>query len=143
MNDPLSGIVEHHTAHPRGVRDILDVVSEQVLGALALPFFDGDGWSEVTPAVKAGIAEAGSVHVAARHLEPPHRADITLDLRTDLESPVDARYQIRGRCAITRGERSPQHREFALGVAIAADGLVVIDVEQLRAEIAVAILSLA
>jgi hypothetical protein len=120
VNDPLSAalneastasthaapsFVDQHTAHPRGVHDILEVVSKQVLSALALPFFDGEGWSEVTPVVKAGIAEAGTVHVSARHLEPPCRADITLDVRTDLESPVDARYQIRGRCEISCGER--------------------------------------
>ena len=138
MSDP-----RQHTGHPRGVSDILKNVSEQVLGVLTVPFFDGDGWREVTPVVKSGIAEAGTLRVSASHLNPPYRADITLDVRTDLESPADARYQIRGRCEVSRGsEGSSQHCEFALRVTIAADGLLAIDAEQLRAEMAAAIRSL-
>jgi hypothetical protein len=158
MDDPLSraldeapasgarhapAFVDRHTVHPRGVSEILEAVTAQVLEALALPFFDGEGRHELSPAVKAGIAEVGTVHVSAHHLDPPFRADITLDVRTDLESQTDARYQIRGRCEISRGgEASSPHREFALGVTIAADGLLAIDVAQLRAEMADAIRSL-
>jgi hypothetical protein len=133
--------VDAHTGHPRGVSAILEALRAQVLGALAVPFFDGKGWDDVSPVVKAGVAEAGTVHVFARHRDPPYCAEITLDVRTDLEARDDARYQIRGRCAISR-EGTSEHRDFGLAVAIDDDGLVTIDVAQLRAEMADAIGSL-
>jgi hypothetical protein len=130
--------VDEHTGHPRGVSAILEALRAQVLGALAVPFFDGKGWHDVSPVVKAGVAEAGTVHVLARHLDPPYSADITLDVRTDLEARDDARYQIRGRCVMSRGG-TPEHRDFGLTVAIDDEGLVTVDIAQLRAEMADAI----
>jgi hypothetical protein len=130
--------VDGHTGHPRGVSAILETLRAQVLGALALPFFDGESWHEVSPVVKAGVAEAGTVHVAARHIDPPYSADVTLDVRTDLEAPGDARYQIRGRCAMSR-EGISERRDFGLGVTIDDDGLVTLDSAHLRAEMAEAI----
>ena len=138
MNDPAQ-----HTSRPRGVSEILSSASDQVLGVLAAPFFDGEGWHEATPVVKAGIAEAGSVHVSARHTDPPYRADITLDVRTDFEAPDDVSYHVRGRCEISReGEGSSQHCEFTFGATIAPDGLLTINAPLLRAELAAAIRAL-
>lgn len=133
-----------HGGRPRGVTEILNSATEQVLGVLAAPFFDGEGWHEASPVVKAGVAEAGTAHITARHIDPPYRADITLDVRTDFDSPDDVRYHVRGHCEISRGNAgATQQVEFTFGAAIASNGLLDIDAARLGAELASAIRSLA
>jgi hypothetical protein len=140
---PAPDLIDRHTQHPHATREILEAVKAQVLEALALPFFDGPRHEDHSPIVKVGFAEAGSVQISVSHREPPYRADVTLDVRTDFESPHGSRYRIRGRCEITRdvGRPSP-HREFAVRISINDDGSVTVDVTQLRAEMASAIRSI-
>jgi hypothetical protein len=135
--------IDRHTVHPRAVNDILGAVRDQIVEALTLPFFDGGGGQDTSPVIKVGIAEAGNVHVSARHLDPPYRAEVTLYVRSDLESGTSGRYQIRARCEMACDAEQPAlHRDFAVGVAIGDDGSVTIDVAQLRAEMADAIRSI-
>ena len=140
---PAPDLIDRHTEHPHATREILEAVKAQVLEALALPFFDGARVEERSPIIKVRLAEAGNIQISACHREPPYRADVTLDVRTDRESAHDCRYRIRGRCEITRDVGGPSpHREFAVGMSVNDDGSVTVDAAQLRAEMAGAIRSI-
>jgi hypothetical protein len=125
---------------PLPVADILNDVKEQAMAAFASPFFDASE-SESEPTIKVGVTEAGTVHITAHRNDPAYRAELTLYVRSDLESELAARYEIRGRCEIIRDAANALtlQREFALRITIADDGSPRIDVDQLRTETAEAI----
>jgi hypothetical protein len=138
---PAPDRVDRHTSHPRAIAEVLDDVTQQALAAFAIPFFDGGSSANSEPILKIRTAEAGTVRIAAQRHEPPYRAELTLYLRSDLESPDDTYSQVRGRCSMSRGiaDAAPLHYDFAIGVAISDDGSLTLDVEQLRAELAEAV----
>lgn len=139
---PAPAVVDEHTTHPQPVRDILDDVLQQATAALSEPFFDGHKETTVEPVIKIGVAEAGTVRITAERLEPPYHAVFTLYVRSDLRSTSDGRYEVRGRCELSRGKmETTSQSDFAVGVAIDRDGMVALDVERLRAELAQAIRS--
>jgi hypothetical protein len=138
---PAPDLVDRHTSRPRAIADVLHDVTEQALAAFNIPFFDGDSGANREPILKVGKVEAGTVHITAQRHDPPYRAELTLYVRSDLESRDDAHSHVRGRCSMSRGvsHAEPLHLDFAIGVAIADDGSLTIDVAQLRAELAEAV----
>lgn len=138
--DPVPDVVDQHTSHPRPVSEILEDVKNQALTALALPFFDGGTDNDSAPIIKVGVTEAGTVHISARRVHPAYHTDLTLYVRSDVDSADGGHYQVRGSCEMScDAEEPPVHREFAIGVTIGDDGFLTIDVAQLRAEMARAI----
>jgi hypothetical protein len=138
---PAPERVDRHTSRPRTIADVLNDVTQQALAAFDMPFFDGGGASNCEPILKAGSAEAGTVHISAQRHDPPYRAELTLYVRSDLVPPDDAHSHVRGRCSMSRNntDAAPLHHDFAIAVAIGDDGTLTIDVAQLRAELAEAV----
>lgn len=154
MEDPLSraldvvaprpeavpDCVDGRTSNPSPVAVILESVKDQAVEAFSLPFFDCDAVTKREPVITVGSAEAGTVHISARRLAPSYQANLTLYVRSDVESGNKAHYQVRGRCEISCDAEQPAlHRDFAIGVAINEDGSLTIDVPQIHAELADAI----
>jgi hypothetical protein len=143
--DPSTGgeLTVYPTEHAPPLGTVLDGLREQLLEALALPFFDGGSSVQMTPVTKHALSEAGAATIVARKREPVYEATVALEVCSDHQSAADraetGRYQVSARahlrCEDAGGRR---HRDVRVTVQ-EIGGSLQLDVPHLRAEMTAAI----
>lgn len=162
MNDPISRALEgaperrdpstggevtcYPTEHAPPLGTVLDGLREQLLEALALPFFDGGSSVQMTPVTKHALSEAGAATIVARKREPVYEATVALEVRSDHQAPADraeaGRYQVSARAHLRcEDARGRTHRDVRVTVR-EIGGSLRLDVPHLRAEMTAAIQSI-
>lgn len=160
MDDPLSralseapqrpaarrgrDITEHPTRELHALEAVLRGLQDQLVEAMALPFFDAGLRGDTTPVVKHGTSEQGTTRVLAQKRDPAYEAAISIEVHCDHDPRDDAasdpgRYQVRAKARVTcRDARGVTERETAFAVHEVA-GTLCLDAGDLRRRVAEAI----
>jgi hypothetical protein len=162
MNDPLTRALDeapdareeripgqvgtYRTDHAPPLGAVLDGLREQLIEAMAVPFFDGAPNVTVTPVTKHALAEAGAVTIVVRKRDPAYEATVELEVRCDHDTPAEATeaggYQVSARAHL-RCDDARGRIERDVDVTVREiEGCLRVDVVDLRAAMAGAIHSI-
>ncbi|HEY4440679.1 MAG TPA: hypothetical protein VGN14_09490, partial [Candidatus Elarobacter sp.] len=120
MDDPLSralaeaphrfdehrgDVSRHHTDHAPALGAVLAQLRAQLVDALNVPFFDAGVLVETIPVTKHARSAMGAETVAARRREPAYEAEVTIEVRCDLEGVDAGAYEVRARARLRCDDR--------------------------------------
>ena len=133
-------VLHQHTANARLVGELVETLREQAIAAMRGDFFDDHVEAEVQPLRSVMRTDAGTLILRAGRREPRYRLRLEFSVRTDREEESGAAvYEVHGNGDLWCESMPGSSRSSFEVVPAMRDGLLELDGEQLRSEIASAI----
>jgi hypothetical protein len=134
-------VSRHRTDHAPPLGDVLESLREQLVEAMALPFFDAGSTVEMTPVTKVALTETGAATIVARKSDPAYEATVSVEVRCDHgtarnRGPDEDRYEVRPRAYLRHDDRGRRAEREVAVVVREIEGRLKLDTEYLRDEMA-------
>lgn len=134
-------LLHAHTDSLQEISELVQRLGQQAMGALQGEFFDADVDEEVQPTRSLMRTDAKAVILLASRHQPPYRLRLEFSVRTDREDRrAGGTYEVFGEGIVWCEPLSKSEgSDFQILPSLRSDGLLELNEDQLRSQVALAI----